>query len=718
MTYEEYMKLLAQGKVPKTMKFSGGNGAVSIQAKHEDGDKSELRRFTMQAYNGGVMTVGFFGDIVIDLQGLSVTAKQRPILANHDPLTPVGHTVGADGKGNGIEILESSIVASGVFSVPSMETDKIVASSDNGLEWQASVGVNPTKLIFVDDDVIVEANGQEFTGPLIVARESELKEISFVALGADDTTTTKVAANVAEFKETELNMKFKEWLKACGHDESKLDAKRLEELKANFEAFQINAKKTETEVETKVTVIEAKKTDKVIDVQSEIKAGMATMQAELLEVNKIATLCAGDIELHEEATSKGWSSEQVAQQKELRQLRAERDSNVGGFNVGVGSNGKKADSKEMVIAMLRAGGYDEDKLVKEYGEKLVQASDDSYGQRLGLQESMVIAARQNGYSGRSHSVNSDTRGYFEAAFATQRGIQAGTSFGTMDLSGILSNVANKFFIDGFNDVESTWEEVASVRNVKDFKEVSSYSLTGDMNYELVGPGGEIKSADTGEEKYTNQADTYAKMYGINRTNLINDDLDALSTIPFKLGRGGALKFNLVFWTEFLNNAAFFTVGRANLTSGAALSIDELTAMTTAFRLLKDPDGNPMGTKPAILLVGAENETLAEQLFGDQKIVSGAGSAQLDGNPHRTKYRPVVSTYLSDLAIGGSATGSYLLADPRSVAVIEAAFLNGVRTPTVETAQARFDTLGIDMRGFHDFGVNKQEYRGGVKSVGV
>jgi hypothetical protein len=51
-------------------------------------------------------------------------------------------------------------------------------------------------------------------------------------------------------------------------------------------------------------------------------------------------------------------------------------------------------------------------------------------------------------------------------------------------------------------------------------------------------------------------------------------------------------------------------------------------------------------------------------------------------------------------------------------VIESVFLNGQQTPTVEAADADFDTLGIQMRGYHDFGVAKQEYRGGIRSKGA
>ena len=50
-------------------------------------------------------------------------------------------------------------------------------------------------------------------------------------------------------------------------------------------------------------------------------------------------------------------------------------------------------------------------------------------------------------------------------------------------------------------------------------------------------------------------------------------------------------------------------------------------------------------------------------------------------------------------------------------MIEVCFLNGQETPTVEEADANFSTLGVEMRGYHDFGVAKQDYRAAVKSKG-
>jgi hypothetical protein len=78
----------------------------------------------------------------------------------------------------------------------------------------------------------------------------------------------------------------------------------------------------------------------------------------------------------------------------------------------------------------------------------------------------------------------------------------------------------------------------------------------------------------------------------------------------------------------------------------------------------------------------------------------------------------VSRYLGNSKYAGFSTKAwYLLAEPTDLPVIEVAFLNGQEAPTIETADADFNVLGVQMRGFHDFGCKLQDPRGGVKAKG-
>jgi len=73
---------------------------------------------------------------------------------------------------------------------------------------------------------------------------------------------------------------------------------------------------------------------------------------------------------------------------------------------------------------------------------------------------------------------------------------------------------------------------------------------------------------------------------------------------------------------------------------------------------------------------------------------------------------VSSVYLSNASFtGASSKAWYLLADPNRLPAIEVAFLNGVDRPTVEKTDADFNTLGIQFRGYIDFGVREQDPTG-------
>jgi phage major head subunit gpT-like protein len=297
----------------------------------------------------------------------------------------------------------------------------------------------------------------------------------------------------------------------------------------------------------------------------------------------------------------------------------------------------------------------------------------------------------------------------------------------MSLSGILGNTANKFLLMGFNAVESTWREIAAIRSVRDFKQVTSYRLTGGFTYDKVGPAGELKHATIDEMSYTNQAETYGKMFAITRTAIINDDLGALTDVPVKLGRGAALKLNNVFWATFLNNSTFFTIARGNAIEGVTvgvndsrLNIEGLTRAETAFFNLTDPDGDPVAVQPTLLLVpNALNATAASLMASTEYRDTTTNTVFGVANPHAGKYRVVRSSYLSNPAYTGySTTAWYILANPAELAVIEVAFLNGRQEPVVESADADFNVLGIQMRGYHDFGVSLQEWRAGVRAKGA
>ena len=312
-----------------------------------------------------------------------------------------------------------------------------------------------------------------------------------------------------------------------------------------------------------------------------------------------------------------------------------------------------------------------------------------------LGEVLVRAAKANGYTGSERVSTGTLQPILTAAFATH-------AFGNL-----LEAAVNKFLLAGFNAVEQVWQQISAVRSVSDFKAVNMYRLNGSFKFSKVGNAGELKVAAGSDSKRSLSAETYGITTSLTRQDIINDDLNALSLIPQRIGRGAALSLNEVIWGEFLSsNSSYYQA--ASAAAGNALSFSSLSAATTAFRKLTDPDGNPLGIQPRVLLVPPELELTAAQLMTQSLLIaSGLSSTssktvEPSANVLAGRYRVVVSNYLT------SASTWWLLADAADLNALDVVFLNGQQVPTIEQVQADYQLLGVQMRGYMDFGVSKAE----------
>jgi phage major head subunit gpT-like protein len=379
--------------------------------------------------------------------------------------------------------------------------------------------------------------------------------------------------------------------------------------------------------------------------------------------------------------------------EDMQKLIATRDERPAAPAVHVA---KAPENQSAVIeaAFALQGGLPQ--IDKHYDEKTLEAAHKAK-RTTSLGEVLVAAAEANGYDGPRRLTAATLRPIMQAAWATHA------------ISGILSSTVNKFLLAGFTSVEDSWRQIAATRSVSDLKTYTSYRLNGSFKFQKVANGGEIKNSAASEESRTISADTYGIMTSVTRTDLINDDLGALTAVPQRLGRGGALALNDLFWDAFKADSSFFTTARGNKkTSATALGIAGLKEAVTLFRKLKDADGNPVAVQPRILLVPVDLEVTAAELMNSTQIASGNTSGQPSTNVFAGRYQVVSSSYLTD------ASDYYLLASPADLATMEVAFLNGQQSPVVETADADFNTLGVQMRGFWDVGVGQAEYLGGVK----
>lgn len=703
-------------RVPAELRFrDAAAGVVKIEAAAGD---QKIAKFSMSAYNGGALNVGFGLPVVVDLAGMEVTQKSRPILLNHDTDRIVGHT-------DGITVTGSAIKATGVISGTGAHAREVIANAANGFPWQASIGATPLRMSKVEAGDTVKVNGQTFTGPLYVAAKTRLNEISFVPLGADDTTSAKVAAAAnGHFLET-YTMTFEQWLKARGHNIDDMTADVKSALEATFEAEQKLAKSKDAG-DLNAAKGEAGKADDKPEIKADAgtkgdsawdgQKAVAEIKAEIAERDRVAAIraeCGDDFaEIAAKAIDEKWDFTRT----QLEVLRAKRPA----VNVG-GRRDAAEQAKVIEAALCLTAGLDEEQLGKQYGEKVMNAAVSSEHQGLGIHALIYETIRAAGGHARPGMVSNDT---IRAAFDADRTLQA-SGFSTVSLSGILGNVANKTLLAAYESVNLVGERIARVEpNVPDFKAYNRYRLTGNGGFSPVGPDGEIKHMSVSEDSYSNQLDTEAVMIALTRQMMINDDLGAFLQLPRVMGRKAALsKEKAIFTTLLGGTGSFFTTGNKNYFEGAAtpLSVDSITTAEQMLMDQVDNDGDPILVAGSLILVPTSLKVTAEEIYKETRLneTTTANKPKPASNPHANKFEVVASPYLNAQSLANaSATAWYIFADPNDIPVIEIGYLRGRRRPVIESSDTNFNTLGMQWRAYQDFGVALQDPRGAVKSKGA
>lgn len=331
---------------------------------------------------------------------------------------------------------------------------------------------------------------------------------------------------------------------------------------------------------------------------------------------------------------------------------------------------------------------------KAFDERTIEAAA-KVKRDISISQVILKAAKANGYTGSDRVASGNMLPILTAAFATHQ------------IGNLLEAAVNKFLLAGFNAVEQVWPQISTTRSVNDFKAINLYRLNGSFKFSKVGNAGELKVAAASDSKRSLAAETYGITTQLTRQDIINDDLNALSLIPQRIGRGAALSLNEVIWAEFLSsNDTFYQ--KAAAAAGNALSFTSLSTAATAFRKLTDPDGNPLGIQPRILLVPPELELTAAQLMTQSMLIASglsstsAKTVEPSANVLQGRYRVVVSNYLT------SASTWWLMADASDLNALDVVFLNGQQVPTIEQVQPDYNLLGVAMRGYFDFGVSKAE----------
>lgn len=420
----------------------------------------------------------------------------------------------------------------------------------------------------------------------------------------------------------------------------------------------------------------------------------AAQTAERERVASLITACKGHEDILAQAVKEGWTAEK-AELECLRAEKAEAEKAKKQAEIEASRPGAPAiidlrasashDAKTVTAAACMGAAMLDKDVEAAFKDVDLDAAHDLHVTRL----SDVFAA-----FGFTYRLGDDA--------SMMKAIKA--AFSNSDIPNVLSNVAHKFVLAGFGEVGESWRAIAKPRAVPDFKAVKGVRLVlGGLLKSLV-KGGELQHVDLSDDARSIQAATKGSIVGISRQDLINDDLAVLSELPERFGQMSGRTINKDVFGALSTTASDYGAN----TSGA-LALDALSAAYALALAIKDANGDPLGAIPDRILCSPSNFLTAKAIYQSEHIVSGASSKTPRDNVMRNILAPVTSPFLSGTKywLFNSAFG-----------LVDVAFLNGRQTPVVETAEANFHQLGIEMRCYYDYGPSAGELKAAVYSTGA
>ena len=287
-----------------------------------------------------------------------------------------------------------------------------------------------------------------------------------------------------------------------------------------------------------------------------------------------------------------------------------------------------------------------------------------------------------------------------------------------DFSYLLSNNANKAMLRGYSESPEVFDQFTRIGNLSDYKTADRVGMSEFSNLDEVKEGGEYTYGTLSDRREQIKLAKYGKLFSITREAIINDDLNAFTEIPRKMGRAARRKVgDLVF--SILNDnpnmadgTALFHADHSNLAgSGAAPTAATVGAARAAMRKQKDQSGKAtLNIAPSFLIVPVALEDTARVLMASETDPSKTNSRV--PNPVRNAAEIVTDARLD----ATSAAAWYMAANPDVFDTIEVAYLDGNPNPFLEQ-QDGWSVDGVDFKVRIDAAAKALEHRTLYKNPG-
>lgn len=296
-------------------------------------------------------------------------------------------------------------------------------------------------------------------------------------------------------------------------------------------------------------------------------------------------------------------------------------------------------------------------------------------------------------------------------------VAAAFTHSTSDFANLLANIANKSMLKGYEEADETFQLWTSIGNLPDFKSTKRVDLNAFPSLDKVVEGAEYKYATVGDRGETVQLATYGKLFSITRQAIINDDLDAFTKIPQRMGRAairtvGDLVYAVLTGSHNMyDGKTLFHADHANIATAAALSTAAVDALRVKMALQKDGNAT-LNIRLANLIVPVALEGLAKTVRDSEFEISSTRDATTPNSVRGTF--EVISDARLDAA---SSTAYYGAANASITDTVEVQYLDGNQAPTLEQ-QNGWGVDGVDFKVRMDAGVKALSWKALAKNAGA
>ncbi len=563
-----------------------------------------------------------------------------------------------------------------------------------------SIGYRVEKSTWVEDGQTAAIDGREFTGPVKVVTRWKIHEISVCPIGADPQAKARAAAEKPKPKEATMNPRFRAYLVSRGLSPDATDEQaRQFAVDHNIAESDIPAdfQPEERRSESAPAPEPAPPADQPSD-QGRAAADPAQIAQEAIAAER-------------------------ARAAEIRGMGARFDlADLAEELINSGASVERARERFLDRLAERQPGPE------GVGHRITVGTEDRDKFRAATQDAILVRA--------GLTVDSPAPGHDELTGYTLRelareclvraGIRppanvldmVGRALTSSDLPNILSNVANRRIMEGYEAAGETWSIWCGDGSVPDFKPQTLLRLAEFGDLDEIPEHAEYKYDSIDETQETVQVATFGKMIALTRQMIINDDLEALTGIPAAMGEAAARKVADVAYAVLIANAAMadgialFHADHGNLAAaGAAPNITTLGEAIKAMKLQKDIRGlRRLTIRPEYFIAPVAYEAQMEQFFNSEY----EGTQEKPGL--KNIYAGSYFTRVYEPRLDDDSATAWYLAGPKGK-FVKVYFLNGNQTPYTESKQG-WNVDGVEYKVRIDAAAAAIDHRFGYKNPGA